>query len=174
MHKVQSVYNRICTYQTGESIIEVLVAMAIIFTILAGSLEIATPSLEFAQAGRQKLHAQQLLNEELESARAVRNQGWSDLNPGTYYPVFNPTGNPPSSYAGWSLTAGTYTTSDGYTESLTISIPYRHDPNTLLDTSSTDPQDPYMRKFVATVSWTSYGVNNSVSQSLYLSDWKPF
>lgn len=174
MHKVQLAYN-----EKGQVLLEVLVAIVILAAVMGSTLITASPSYEFTQKGRQRLHAEELLNQELETARAVRSQSWNLMIPNTtttpyYCPVYNPTGNPPSSYQGWNLQNGKCTTSsDGYTAWIVVNSMYRQDTNTLSN-SSTYPVDSNMIAVTATITWSSFGTSYNVSQTIYLSNWRPF
>ena len=154
----------------GSILIEVFLAIVLLVTLVTGSLSLLYPAITNAEIGRQKLIAGLLLWEEEEAVRQIRDESWTNLTPGTYYPQYNTTSNPPTVYQGWALESGSGV-KNGYTENIAITIPNRLNSNTI-DTTGT--ADSNVRKFIYTVTWTSFGYSHTVSLTNYLTNWQTF
>ena len=161
----------------GFLLIELFIAITILLILLNGSLSLAFPAIRSVEIGRQRLQAGLVLWEEEEAIRQIRNESWTNLVPaaGTYFPQYNSTSNPPTTYQGWQLVSGVGSkTISGtqFLETVTITLPLRVDSNTLSDSSGT--ADTGMRKLVYKVTWLSFGKQYSLSITNYVSDWQPF
>lgn len=155
----------------GVVLLELFISISIMVILMTGSLSILFPALKSAEIGRQRLQAKWYAWDEEEAVRQVRSEAWANLTPGTYYPVYNAVANPPTTYQGWELNTGSGII-NGFTESITISVPYRVSATQLSNTTGT--LDNNMRMIVCSVSWTSFGRTYSQNLTEYLSNWKPF
>lgn len=136
--------------QIGQSLIELLVAIALAMVVLPALLTGIVASRENKAQGGQRMQAVAYLKEMEEAVRSVREKGWSNIaTNGTYHPVAG---------SSWSLASGSETldVASGMTRQLVISSVNRD--GTL---------DPSTKKVDYSVSWTSPNPG-SVTSSEYL------
>jgi len=161
----------IANNSSGVVLIELLISIVIMVILTTGSLSLIFPAVRSAEIGRQREQAKWLLWEEEEAVRQVRNEGWTNFTPGTYFPVYNAVSNPPTVYQGWALDPGEGV-KNGFNESIVIAEPDRVNSNQLSD--STGSPDNNVRKIVSTVSWESFGQAYTMTLTSYLTNWQPF
>lgn len=130
----------------GQSLVELLVAIAVAAVMIPAILVGFVSSREGQAQQSQRLLAVPLLKEAEEAVRSVREKGWSNI-------ATNGTYNPIVSGGTWGLATGSAST-NGYTRSIAI--------------SDVSPLDPSIKKIVATVSWNT-PFASSVSSTTYLS-----
>ena len=140
---------------SGQSLIELLVAIGLSMLLLP------TLIIGFAAArnGRpqqdQRLQAVFLLKEEEESVRSVRENGWTNLNDGTFNPVL--------ANGKWSLASG-YGILNGFTRQVVISDVYRDNNGAIVTSGGTN--DLSTKKAVMSVSWSN-PIPSSVNSTMY-------
>lgn len=144
--------------KSGQSLVELLVAIAIAALILPATLTgLVTSRQGRVQAG-QRLLATAYLKEAIEAVRSVRETGWSSVSTnGVYHPVI---------YGSvWTLSSGVESITGGFTRSITISDAYRNANGTIV--TSGGIMDPSMKTVILSVSWNSL-FPSSVDTTLYL------
>ncbi len=155
--------------QRGISLIEVLVASAVITVSLAALTSLVQVSSRILSESVKKAQAQSLAGEGIEAVRIMRDAGWSVnvvlLATSTpYYPVFSTT------TSAWTLTATNPGAVDGvFTRTIVFHDVYRRvsDSDIVASTSpDTKAIDVGTREVVSLVTWGS----RSVSFSAYLSN----
>jgi len=133
------------SFEKGQSLVELLVAIAFAAILLPALLTGFVSSREGKAQQNQRLLAMPLLREAQDATRVVREKNWSTFAVnGTFYPVIS--GNT------WALAAGTETV-NGFIRSIVI--------------SDVSPLDPSTKKVVATVSWSTPRTS-MVSSTTYL------
>ncbi|MFH1089111.1 MAG: prepilin-type N-terminal cleavage/methylation domain-containing protein [Candidatus Uhrbacteria bacterium] len=148
----------------GQSLIEVVIAMAI-FAVIAGAfMSISLGSFTGLVQGGEKTEAQALAEEGMEAIRSVRDGAWNEL---VYSPVQV------------LVIAGTWEISSSaselinnkYTRIITVSDVCR-DGTDIVATCPASYIDPYLKFVVVTVSWESRpGSINTAEQSGFISNW---
>ncbi|MEN9328481.1 MAG: hypothetical protein RI947_1289 [Candidatus Parcubacteria bacterium] len=141
----------------GESLIEILVVMALATIILPAILTGFVSSREGKAQQQQRGKAISLVREAEEATRSVRNQGWASFAVnGVYHPVI--------SSSNWTLAAGSETI-NGFTRQIVISDVARDSNGAIVTSGGT--VDPSSKKAVITVSWTTPSTSSSES-TVYL------
>ncbi len=142
----------------GQSLIELLLAIAFAGIILPVLIVSFVSSREGKPQQEQRIQAVSMLKEAQEAVRSVREQGWSAFSvDGTYHPV--------ATASAWSLAPG-MEVSDGFTRSLVISSVTR-DASTGAIVSTGGVPDVSTKKVTASVSWSG-PLGSSVSATMYL------
>jgi len=144
-------------YQIGQSLIELIIAIALASLLLPALLTGLVASREGKAQEEQRLQATALLREAEDAVRSVREQNWSNISPiGTYHPQV--------SGSAWSLAAGSEII-NGYTRQIEISNVNRDTSGNI--TESVGSQDTSTKKVVSTVSWNT-PIASSVKSTTYL------
>src|SRR3989344_3415432 len=144
-------------YQFGQSLIEIIIAIALASLLLPALLTGLVASREGKAQEEQRLQATALLREAEDAVRSVREQNWSNISPiGTYHPQV--------SGSAWSLAAGSEII-NGYTRHIEISNVNRDTSGNI--TESVGSQDTSTKKVVSTVSWNT-PIASSVKSTTYL------
>lgn len=139
----------------GQSLVELLVAIAIFALILPALLVGFVTSRDNKPQQLRKLEAVQVLKQTQEGLRSVRERGWNNLVNGTYHVA--PSGNQ------WALVPGS-STIDGLTQQVVIANTYRTSQGAIAETGTFDPST---KKITVTISWTTPRPSQ-VSSILYL------
>ncbi len=146
------------SYSTGQSLVELLVAMAVASLLLPAILTGLVTTRQGRVQASQRLAATAYLKEALEAVRSVRNQSWQNIaTDGSFYPV--------ASASGWSLASGFQNLPGGFTRSIEISDIYRNAGGAIVTNGGT--LDPSIKTITATVSWNSL-FPSSVTTTEYL------
>lgn len=80
-------YQNFSILNSGQSLVEVLVAIALASIILPALLTGIVASREGKSQTKQRLEAAALLREAEEATRSIREKGWSNLTNGTFHPT---------------------------------------------------------------------------------------
>lgn len=154
----------------GFSIIEILVAIAIISVALVSLSGLASFSLRASLLARQTAQANFLAQEIIESLRSFRDGTYWDVNGlGTliadvdYY--LQEAGSP----AKWQMAQGTEATGI-FTRKIVLSNVQRDASDNIVESGGIN--DPQTKKVVAAVSWQERGKSHKVEIITYLTDWK--
>ncbi|MFA5933461.1 MAG: hypothetical protein WCV81_04260 [Microgenomates group bacterium] len=132
--------------QKGQSLIELLIAIALAAVIIPGILSGLIASREGKAQEGQRLQALTYLKEEEEAVRSVREAGWSNIaSNNTYHPVQGATS--------WSLATGSETINSNFTRQVAISSVQRDSSGNIV--LSGGVIDPSTKLAVYTVSWTT-------------------
>jgi Tfp pilus assembly protein PilV len=153
--------NRRLLNQTGASLVEVLVAIAVTAIMLPAILTALISANAAKPAAQQQVLAEGLLRSLTEETRSIREKGWSNISVnGTYHPVI--------SGSAWSLASGS-TTSGNFTEQIVINDVQRNNSGTIVSSGGT--VDPNTKLATATVSW-SKPVGSQISSLAYFTRWQ--
>lgn len=143
--------------QKGQSLVELLVAIAVMAIILPAILTGFVSSNDNKAQQTQRLVGVPLLKEAEEATRVFRSANWTAFAVnGTYHPAI--------AGSTWVLSPGSETI-NGYTRSVVISDVYRDASGSIVSVGGTI--DPSTKKIVATVSWTK-PYASSASSTFYL------
>lgn len=158
--------NKKVKHEAGFSLVEIIVAAAIISMALVSIIQIAGQSLVFSRQSTNVYVASTSLEEGAEAVRTIRDGGWgniSSLTSGThYYLSFNNTTN------AWSLGA-TATTTGIYTRTVTFDPVYR-DASYNVATATSGSLDTNISLVTVTVSWFESTGLITKKLSFYLSN----
>lgn len=155
---MQLIKSHIVFSDHGQSLVELLLAIAFAGIILPVLIVSFVSSREGKPQQEQRIQAVSLLKETQEAVRSVREQGWSAFSvDGTYHPV--------ATASAWSLAPG-IEVANGFTRSLVISSVTR-DASTGAIVSSGGVPDVSTKKVTASVSWSG-PLGSSVSATMYL------
>jgi len=144
-------------YQVGQSLIELLFAIAFAAILIPALLVGIVASREGKPQQRQRIEGVNFLKEAQDATRSVRERGWTTFAVnGTYHPVI--------SGSQWTLVSGLETV-NGFTRSVVISDVYRDAQGAIVTTGGT--LDPSTKKIVTTVSWNQ-PYASSIDSTLYL------
>jgi len=156
--------NKINFFEAGFSLVEIVIASAIITISLVCIVQLAGQSIVFSRQAVNVYTSASLLEEGAESVRTIRDSGWGNisafLNSTNYYPVFATSTN------SWSLTTTTSTVGN-FTRIVTFSPVYR---DTNYNISTTGTLATSVRFVTVTVSWKESVGMITKTLSFYLSD----
>ena len=151
--------------QKGISVIEVIVALSIIFVSFFSFLALAQYSLKFQDQSESKLEAINIAAETIEATRSVRNEDWNNFSSLSldvpYYPVISSNK--------WTLSSTDPGSINGvYNRWVIIEKVYR-DAND--DISSSGTEDNQTKKITAFVEWNDRGQTKQINLVTYLTNW---
>lgn len=142
----------------GQSLVELLFAIAFAGIVLPALLTAFVSSREGKAQQQQRIDAVALMKEGEEAVRVVRERGWIPFAvDGTYHPV--------ASASSWTLSPGVETV-NGYIRRVDISSVYRESASGAIVTSG-GVLDVSTKKVVASVSWTTPNPS-SASATMYV------
>lgn len=149
----------------GQSVIEVIVAVAI-FVIIAGSSVIAIlGSLSSTRLAKEETQATLYASEGIEAVESIRNQEWNNLVSGTYG-VSNASGT-------WAF-SGISDDPDGtdkFSRAVTVIDVERNDNGEIVSSGGT--VDEETKQITSTINWNFTPVRqNTVTLTSYLTNWQ--
>lgn len=150
--------------QRGQSVIEVIVAVAIL-VIIAGSLVIAVlGSFSTARLAEEETQATLFAMEGLEATQSIRNQGWSNLANGDH--------GLSNSGSLWSFSGSSDTDiSNKFTRVITIADAERDEDGDIVASGGT--VDPETKSVVSSITWDFTPTReNTVTLTTYLTNWE--
>lgn len=160
---------------SGFTLIEVLVACAIISISMFALMQTSQKGIQLSSFALKKSQASFLLEEGAEAVKSIRDNNWTtisnlSLSPTRYHLFFN------NGLSAWVL--DTSSTSlvgsttvyplNGFDRTVTISSVGRDSNDDILESGGTI--DPRTKKVTIEVSWSSSGVANSKNLSFYITD----
>ncbi|MFI5271102.1 MAG: type II secretion system protein, partial [Candidatus Saccharimonadales bacterium] len=152
---------RIRPNQKGDTLIEILVAIALAGIMIPALLTALISSDAARPTVSQRLSATTILQQLAEETRAIRNSGWANIQTnGVFHPTLNGSN--------WVLTNGSATSGD-FTYQVTLSDTMRD--NTGAIVSSGGVSDPSTKHAVLSVLWQSPHPS-SLALDMYLSRWQ--
>lgn len=150
------------TYQSGQTLLEVVVVIAVVAVVLTGLISSVTAALRYGQSSQFRSQGVKLAQESLELARKIRDaSGWDA------FALYGSTNS-----GQWCLdSTGTFTAapSGGDCPITTGSTIWRQ--VTFAYDTTTDPANPRM-KITGTVTWGLRNAQSTVVLSTYLTQWK--
>ncbi len=152
----------------GVSLVELLVAVAVIFVALVALSGLGSFVLKISERVKKNVVATNLAQESLEVTRAMREQNWNLISNLTVGSVYHPakTGSP----AQWTLVSGSENIS-GFSRQVVLNNVYRDSNDDIVASGGT--LDSSSKKVIATVSWNDSGQNFQLILISYLTNWKP-
>ncbi|MEK7625416.1 MAG: type II secretion system protein [Patescibacteria group bacterium] len=148
----------------GQSILEVILAVAIFGLISAALMTLATGGFTALRQGGEQTEAEAIAQDAIEGVRSIRDDAWNNLIYTTS--SINISGNK------WIFSGENTTSTVGkYTRTISFENICRDASNTIA-TCPGSYTDIESKKVIVTVTWqTSGGAVNQVQQSTYLTNW---
>ena len=151
--------------QKGISVIEVIVALSIIFVSFFSFLALAQYSLKFQDQSESKLEAINIAAETIEATRSVRNEDWNNFSSLSldvpYYPVISSNK--------WTLSSTDPGSINGVYDRWVIIEKVYRDANDNISSSGTE--DNQTKKITAFVEWNDRGKIKQIDLITYLTNW---
>ena len=151
--------------QNGFSIVEVIIASAVISLSLISIIQIAGQSLGFSRRSLNVYYAATLLEEGAESVRIIRDNGWSNISSlsssSIYYPVFSTSTNM------WTLSVSPVGVGN-FTRTVVIGPAYRDSNSEIITTGGTAATGT--RLVTVSVSWKDGLGTITKTLSFYIND----
>lgn len=146
----------------GQSVVEIIVALAIFFILVSGVLVLFFQTLDNTRQSIEISQAQNLAQEGLEATRGIANNNWDSLVDGSY--------DVESSSGYWQFTnPRSQLLLDKYYRQIEILPVSRNSMTCLLEAGDYD--DLNIKKVALTVDWESGGKTRTIFYSTYLSTW---
>lgn len=156
--KKLSTFNFRLSTRKGQSLVELLIVMALAAILLPAFLGAIMASRQGKPQQGQRVQAIALLKETEKAVKSVRNNDW------TTFATFSGTLHPVIYGSQWSLAQGVATTS-GFTQQVVISDVYRNTSGAIVTSGGT--KDPSTKKIDSTISWTQPRAS-SITSTFYL------
>jgi len=152
----------------GFGVVELIVVIFIMATALVSLMGLYNIFMKTREQTAKYIQATSLAQEEIEAARNIRDDSWSNISSLSVDTAYHPieTGTPLK----WSLSAGQETI-NGFSRKVVLSKVYRDASDNIIDSGGTE--DAGSRKITATVSWAKSGQNYSINLFAYLTNWRP-
>lgn len=149
--------------QTGQSLLELLVAMGIFVLVVASIMFVAMDAHLANRQGSERTKATLLAQEGTEATTSIKNRGWKYLSPGQHGLT-----SEPNQY--WEFTGNTDTI-DQYTRQVAVELVQRDQNGTIVPSGGTTDLDT--KKVTARVNW-SFQPNrpSEVALTSYLTNWR--
>lgn len=156
-------------HNKGFFLVEVVVAAAVIATVLIMLLGAVQNSVEASQRSLERSQVSYLLEEGGEAVKALRDNAWSTVatNVTNYYLTCASLGTSMT----WSLSAtttGNLCTTGSFVRTVTIGSVYRNGADDIVTTGGT--LDPLSKKVTIVVTWSTPSGSKSESLEFYLFD----
>jgi len=149
----------------GQSIIEVIVAMAIFIIIASSSVIAVLGSFSTTRLAEEETQAALFATEGLEAAQSIRNQDWDNLTTGDHGLV-----NASSIWA-FSGTSDDPNGSDKFTRTIAVADVERDESGDVVESDGTVDEDT--KKITATITWNFTPTReNTVEMVTYLTNWQ--
>lgn len=161
IHRMKINLNRAKKIRSGQSIVEVIIAISILVIIGSSSIIAVLGSFSTTRLSKEQTRATYLAEEGIEAVKSIKNQGWENLVNGEYG-VSSESGK-------WAF-AGNFDVSGKYTRKVKVSDVYRINGEI---SKSEGEIDPDTKKITSSVSWNfSPTRENNVSLIEYLTNWQ--
>lgn len=150
--------------KNGQSLIEVIVAMAIFALMATAMIGLSLGSFNSLQRGGDNTEARALAMEGIEAVRSIRDGAWNEL-------IINQSAVEVSG-GQWIFTGeGTTETLGKYTRTITIENVCRNVTDDII-TCPGSYTDPHSKKVTVVISWvTTNNANVSIQEVSYLTNW---
>lgn len=150
---------------SGQSIIEIIVALAIFITIASGSIIAIIGSLSTTRLAEEETTAALFAQQGIEATQSIRNQDWDNLTNGDH--------GVDAGGGSWSF-SGTSDDPDGtgkYTRVVNVADVQRDGNEDIVSSGGT--VDDETKLITSTVTWNfTPGRNNEVQSTTYLTNWQ--
>lgn len=151
--------------QKGQSLVEVIIAMAIFAVISGAIMSVTLGSLNGLTQGGDETEARALAEQAIEAIRSVRDGAWNEL----IYPI-----NIISTSTGsWTLaSSSSELINNKYLRKISLSDVCRDGSNNITNCPGTYT-DPHIKFASTTISWSPrYNATNTVEQSGFITNWE--
>lgn len=148
--------------QTGQNLIEVIIALALFLLFAAGFLTLGSRYLNTAQKSRDLREVQLINQESFEALQSVAYRDWSLISDGTY--------GLDESGSQWTLQGTPDIIEDKYTRTILIESVYRDDNCNIVTSGGNSDLDT--KKVTVQLAWNVGGAANSQTASRHFTNWK--
>src|SRR6056297_729328 len=164
MKSEQSKVSKHYSQRYGQSIIEIIIALAVFALISAAMTSMVAGSFTSLLKGGEFIRAEALVQQASEAVRAVKDRAWNEI-------IYDQSAVSISGNQ-WDFDGeGTDETIGKFTRTISFSDICRNDSDNIVDCPG-DYNDIYSKRVDLSVEWTSNpGVTNSIQRILYLTDW---
>ncbi len=164
MKSEQSKVSKHYSQRYGQSIIEIIIALAVFALISAAMTSMVAGSFTSLLKGGEFIRAEALVQQGAEAVRAVKDRAWNEI-------IYDQSAVSISGNQ-WDFDGeGTDETIGKFTRTISFSDICRNDSDNIVDCPG-DYNDIYSKRVDLSVEWTSNpGVTNSIQRILYLTDW---
>lgn len=174
------------TMKKGQSLLEIIIATAIIVTVITAVLGLVTQSLVASSSAKLKTQASFLAQEAMEIVHNIRDTNWKKVQAwdtnfytGTdgWYTLVTfdppPTANPPGTGTGWKLNFASSTeTSDGSNIPPLDGVTFTRYIYVTNDTNNDGTPELDKRKVSVKVTWAEKGTTSKFETSSILTNWQ--
>ncbi len=155
--------NKIISNQQGQSLIELLIAMAIFVLVVSSIMFLTLDSHIATQQGDQRMKASLLGQEAMEAASSIGNRGWKYLTPGSY--------GLSSENGIWELSGAYDTIEDYFTREIQIAYAQRDSDGEIVPSGGVT--DYNTKKITSKLSWDFREADESeLTLEEYLVNWR--
>ena len=153
------------TSDKGQSLLEVIVAMAIFSMIAVVMVSMASGSFVSLIKSREHTEAAALAQEGMEAVRSIRDGAWNELE-------FDQSGVSANSGEWAFMGEGSAETIGQYTRTITFDDVCRDGVGNVEDPCAGSPPDVHSKKVTARVDWTTGSdIPNTVKRTAYITNW---
>ena len=156
-------------WEKGQSITELVIALALISVVFTSSLAILSNSFSNIGLEFYSQKANYLVIGGLEGMRSMRNEDWSSLSDGTWHFYYDYT-DPENAVV--NLVSGSELIDGKYTRSIIISSVRRDEVDMSISEDLLDPIDPDSKMVEVIVEWNFKGREYSDSEQILLTNWQ--
>jgi type II secretory pathway pseudopilin PulG len=151
----------------GQSMVEIVVALAIFVLIIASLTSLILGSFSSLERGKQLTQAQTLAQEGIEAVRAIRDRAWNEL-------IYNRSAVAVAGNQWVFVGEGTTEQIGEFTRLIDFLPIYRdEDGNMISSTTSDSYLDVLSKEIIVRISWEIRdGVDNTIEQTTYLTNWR--
>lgn len=156
--------------QRGQSLIEIVVALALVAIVFVGSWRVISNSFDSIINETAGVKANFLVIEGLEGMRSIRDEDWNSLTDGTWHFEFDESDPENKELI---LVEGSEEVLGRYTRSIQVRS-VRRDDQEKITTDDTYEIDTNTKLITVNVEWYESGKYRSDSESIYLTNWVRF
>ena len=185
MFKLSSEIQSKLSSERGALLIELLVAFGLFAILLVSGLDVLGPSLKVVAQSKEKEIVSALFQKHFEIIRSIRNEDWNSLSPEWELIEGEPLECAGSEYLVWhyedieeeekGLTLEECVRDfDKFTVGITFHDVYRNASGDIIPAGDPSQIDDQTRRVTVQVEWKTYGLDKSIAQSIYLTNWDAF
>ncbi len=151
----------------GQSMVEIVVALAIFVLIIASLTSLILGSFSSLERGKQFTKAQTLAQEGIEAVRTIRDRAWNEL-------IYNRSAVAVAGNQWVFVGEGTTEQIGSYTRFIDFLPIYRDGNGNIVSSTTPDSYlDVLSKEIIVRISWEIRdGVDNTIEQTTYLTNWR--
>lgn len=161
MHFNDTIPSLPSTHRSGQSLIEAILALALLAVVIGGSLVVGVRSFDALERSRDMVTAAAIGQESVEALRALAAGSWGSLANGIYGLARGSNG--------WSLVATPDIIDGRYTRTMTVASAFRNSSCALAQSGTNDPD---AKRITVAVAWVSGGTTRTRTFTTHLANWR--